>query len=390
MNKVIIIRWCEIHLKGNNRGYFERLLFDNIKKALTGIELKLSKSQARYLIKDYLEEDEEEIMDKLKKVSGVHSISKAIIVPNDLEEISKTCINLTANKCGTFKVETKRADKTFALNSMEVSGEIGHRLLESNDKLKVDLFTPSFIVYIDIRESGETFIYSEVEYAVGGLPVGSSDKGLLLLSGGIDSPVAGQMMAKRGMKVGAIHFHSYPYTSEAAKEKVIDLAKILSNYTLGMDLYIVSFTEIQEEIHKRCPSEYMITIMRRFMMRIAERVAKYHNYKAIITGENLGQVASQTVQSITSTDNVIETLPVFRPLIGFDKLDIIKISKEMGAYETSILPYEDCCTVFLPDHPVIKPKLEKVIEVEEALDVESLVSSALEKIEKVTIEYGRI
>ena len=234
---------------------------------------------------------------------------------------------------------------------------------------------------IDIRENGRTLVYSEVIKGVGGMPVGSSGRGMLLISGGIDSPVAGYMMAKRGMRLDAVHFHSFPYTGEAAKQKVIDLSSIVSGYSAGVNLWVVSFTEIQEAIHEKCPEEMMITMMRRFMMRIAERLARKRGAGAIITGESLGQVASQTVESITSSNSVV-TIPVFRPLIGFDKLDIIAIAEKIGTYETSILPYEDCCTVFLPKYPLIKPRLDRVLIEEAKLDVEGLIERAMSDMEK--------
>jgi thiamine biosynthesis protein ThiI len=240
-------------------------------------------------------------------------------------------------------------------------------------------------VSVDIRENGQTFIFHEIIMCAGGMPVGTSGSGLLLLSGGIDSPVAGYMMAKRGMPITAIHFHSYPYTSEQAKEKVVDLGKIISKYTGHFKLHVVSFTKIQEELHEKCNEEFMITLMRRIMYRIAERLALKLGVQSIVTGENLGQVASQTVESMTVTNNVVKTLPIFRPLISFDKEEITKISKNIGAYETSILPYEDCCTVFLPKHPLIRPKVDKCEREESKLDLEKLIEDAMANIEVIEI-----
>ncbi|MGN1039821.1 MAG: tRNA uracil 4-sulfurtransferase ThiI, partial [Candidatus Fimimonas sp.] len=271
------------------------------------------------------------------------------------------------------------------MRSMDLSAEIGGDVLQSNPHLQVDLHNPQSVINIDIRENGKTFVYSDVIKAVNGLPVGTGGKAIAMLSGGIDSPVAIYMMAKRGMTIRAVHFHSFPYTSMQARQKVLDLAKIVKKYTLRMTVDVVSFTEIQTAIHEKCPEEYMITIMRRFMMRISERIARNNGAGAIITGESLGQVASQTLQSITST-NSVATLPVFRPLIGFDKDDIIAISNQIGTYETSILPYEDCCTIFLPKRPVTKPRLSAVEKVESVLDVETLVENALNSIESITIE----
>lgn len=385
MNKVIIIRYCEIHLKKKNRGYFERMLGENINRALAGLNYKYVKIHARYLIEEFDESDYEEILSRLLKVGGIHSVSPALVLKSDAEEIYNTVLSMCDGKEGTFKVETNRADKTFPVHSVEMSAEAGGRILDAyGDKLKVNLKHPDFIVNIDIRESGETLIYTDVVRGMGGLPVGSAGKGLLLLSGGIDSPVAGYMMAKRGMRVKALHFHSYPYTSDAAKQKVIDLAKIIAPYTAGVDLYTVSVTHIQEAIHRDCPEEAMITILRRFMMRIANLMCEKTGAQAIITGESLGQVASQTVESLT-TSNAVAEYPVLRPLIAFDKLDIISIAEKIGTYETSVLPYEDCCTVFLPRFPLIRPQLEKIEKFESKLDVDGLIAEAMNTIEKIKI-----
>lgn len=385
MNKVIIIRYCEIHLKKKNRGYFERMLGENINRALAGLNYKYVKIHARYLIEEFSENDYDEILSRLLKVGGIHSVSPALVLKSDAEEIYNTVLSMCDGKEGTFKVETNRADKTFPIHSVEMSAEAGGRILDAyGDKLKVNLKHPDFIVNIDIRESGETLIYTDVVRGMGGLPVGSAGKGLLLLSGGIDSPVAGYMMAKRGMRVKALHFHSYPYTSDAAKQKVIDLAKIIAPYTAGVDLYTVSVTHIQEAIHRDCPEEAMITILRRFMMRIANLMCEKTGAQAIITGESLGQVASQTVESLT-TSNAVAKYPVLRPLIAFDKLDIISIAEKIGTYETSVLPYEDCCTVFLPRFPLIRPQLEKIEKFESKLDVDGLIAEAMNTIEKIKI-----
>lgn len=384
MEKAIIIRYCEIHLKGKNRGHFEKLLKENVQKSLKGINHTFTVMHSRYLIENFDESDYEIITEKLCKIAGVHNYSLAYVVPNDFEEILKAAERICEGKKGTFRVTTNRADKTFTPDSMETSMLLGGRLLEKyGNNIKVDVKSPDFTVFVDIREDKKTFVYSETVPCMSGMPVGSAGKGLLLISGGIDSPVAGYMMCKRGMKIECLHFHSFPYTGEAAKEKVKDLTKIVGEYNGGITLHVVSFTHIQEEIHKKCPEEYMITIMRRFMMRIAERLANQRGDQAIITGESLGQVASQTIESITSSNSVV-TMPVLRPLIGFDKLDIIDISKKIEAYETSILPYEDCCTVFLPKFPLIKPNLQKVIYTESKLDVESLIEEAMSNIETYT------
>lgn len=382
--KVLLIRYSEIHLKGNNREFFESALVSNIKTALKGYEYDFARSNARYVILNFHEEQLEEITDVVRNVFGVHSVSVAEEVPSDYDAISKAAISIAPHS-GSFKVNTNRADKRFQMPSMTVSAEVGGDVLEKYPDLTVDLFNPEHVINIDIRENGKTFVYSSVLKAVNGMPVGTGGKAIVLLSGGIDSPVAAYMMAKRGMTLRALHFHSFPYTSAQAKQKVLDLAKIVKKYTLRMTVDVVSFTEIQTEIHEKCPEEYMITIMRRFMMRIAERIAKINGAGAIVTGESLGQVASQTLESITSSNSVV-TIPVFRPLIGFDKDEIIEISQKIGAFETSILPYEDCCTVFLPKKPVTKPRLSAVEKVESALDVDKLVENALNNVETIAIE----
>lgn len=382
--KVIIIRYSEIHLKGNNRDYFESALIANIKQVLEGFEYRFARSNARYVISDFDESNLEQIIDAVKNVFGVHSLSVAEEVPSNVADIKAAAMEYAPTE-GTFKVNTNRADKRFPVHSMNLSADIGGDILEAHPALVVDLFHPQHVVNIDIRENGKTFVYSETIKAVNGMPVGTGGKAMVMLSGGIDSPVAAYMMAKRGMSLRAVHFHSFPYTSLQAKEKVLDLAKLIKKYTLRMTVDVVSFTEIQTAIHEKCPEEYMITIMRRFMMRIAERIARMNGCGAVVTGESLGQVASQTLESITST-NSVANIPVFRPLIGFDKEEIIEIAERIGTFKTSILPYEDCCTIFLPKKPVTKPRLDAVLKVESALDVETLVNNALNNIETIVIE----
>lgn len=382
--KVVLIRYSEIHLKGNNREYFESALISNLKYALRDFQYEFGRSNARYVLRNFDENLLPQIVDAAKSVFGVHSLSIAEEVPSAYEEIKRAAL-AEAPLFGTFKVNTNRADKRFPMRSMELSAEIGGDILEANPSLSVDLHTPQSVVCIDIRENGKTFVYSQTIKAVNGMPVGTGGKAIALLSGGIDSPIAIYMMAKRGMTVRALHFHSFPYTSMQARQKVLDLAKIVKKYTLRMTVDVVSFTEIQTAIHEKCPEEYMITIMRRFMMRIAERVARLNGAGAIVTGESLGQVASQTLESITST-NAVAHLPVFRPLIGFDKDEIIEIAERIGTYETSILPYEDCCTIFLPKRPVTKPRLLAVEKVENVLDIDTLVQNALNSLESIVIE----
>ena len=386
MKQAIIIRYCEIHLKGKNRGYFEKMLKDNIKRSLKEFNFNFTVLHSRYLIEDFDENDYSLITEKLHKIAGIHNYSRAYVVDSNEEDIFLACKTLCEGKKGSFKVETNRADKTFMPNSVEFSRLIGGRLLSTfGINLYVDVKNPSIIVNIDIREDKKTFVYTDVIPCMSGMPVGSAGKGLLLISGGIDSPVAGYLTIKRGMKLDCLHFHSYPYTGQAAKEKVIDLTKKIGEYNGGINLYVASFTRIQEEIHKNCPEEFMITLMRRFMMRIAERLSEKLGAQTIVTGESLGQVASQTIESITSSNSVIEKLPVLRPLIAFDKIDIVEISRKIDTYETSILPYEDCCTVFLPKYPSIKPNLEKVKKAEAKLDVEGLINEVLENIEKISL-----
>ena len=352
MEKVIIIRYAEIHLKGKNRGYFERAFAANMEKSLKGIRHEIRRQSGRYLVEKFDDGEVDKIVKKLTKVFGMHSLSVGYQVNSDMDEIFAAACEVS-DKFGSFKVETHRADKKFPLKSPQISAAIGGRLLDYNKNLKVDVHEPEFVINIDVRENGKTLVFNKFIKCADGMPVGTAGRGLLLLSGGIDSPVAGHMIAKRGMKVDCLHFHSYPYTNMQARQKVIDLAQILSEYTCGIRLSIISVKEIQEEIHKHCNGAYMVTILRRFMMRLAERLAKKDGDQCIITGESLGQVASQTIEGMTSSNSVIESLPVLRPLCGFDKNEIIERSRAMGAYDVSIRPYEDCCTVFLPDYPII-------------------------------------
>ena len=384
MQKVIIIRYAEIHLKGNNRGWFEKVFAVNIEKSLKGLKHELRRQSGRYLVENFNEADTQTVLDRLKKVFGVHSYSLALKVNSNLDEIEEASKKV-CSAYGTFKVETHRADKTFPLNSMQLSAEIGGRLLDANNNIKVDVHNPDFIVSIDLRENGTALVFNENLKGAGGMPVGTSGTGMLLISGGIDSPVAGHMIAKRGMNINCIHLHSYPYTNLQAREKVIELTKRLSEYTCGTNLNIVSVTRIQEEIHKNCNPDYMVTLLRRFMMRIAEKVAISSGAQCLITGESLAQVASQTVEGMTSSNSVVEKLPVLRPLCGFDKDEIIERSRAIGTYEISIEPYEDCCTVFLPKHPVTRPKLCDVLAEESKLDVSKLVDEAVTGLESLKL-----
>ena len=373
--KVIIVRYCEIHLKGKNRGYFEQVFMNNLEKALTGIRHEIRRPSGRYVVENFDAERADEICERIRKVFGVHTLSVGVKVEADLDAIFAQILEISPDE-GTFKIETNRADKHFPLDSMEINRELGGRLLGKKPQLKVDVKTPQTVLHVDIRENGTALVFEGIVKGAGGMPVGTAGKGMLLLSGGIDSPVAGYMIAKRGMRLEGLHFHSYPYTTMQAREKVEELARILSGYTGGMTLHIVSVTHIQEEIHKKCPEEMMITLLRRFMMRIAERLSKETGAQCIVTGESLGQVASQTIEGMTSSNDVVKDMPVLRPLIGFDKTEIIEKARMIGTYETSVLPYEDCCTVFLPKHPLIKPDLQKVRKAEAVLDVEGLIEEA--------------
>lgn len=383
LEKVIIVRYAEIHLKGKNRGYFERVFTVNLEKALKGLRHELRRTSGRYLVAAFDERDADEICARISRVFGVHSYSVGYRVPNDLEHLFAAA-KVICPQDGTFKVDTHRADKKYPLTSPELNAEIGARLLAEYPGLKADIRSPQSTVCLDIREDGSALVFGSFEEGVGGMPVGTSSKGLLLISGGIDSPVAGYMMAKRGMDVNFLHFHSYPYTNEQAKDKVVELARILSRYTGGEEVSTVKVTHIQEEIHKKCAAELNVTLLRRFMFRIAERVAQMRGAKCLITGESLGQVASQTIEGITSS-NAVVMLPVLRPLIGFDKEEIIVRAKKIGTFETSVLPYEDCCTVFLPEFPAIKPKLSYIEEEEKKLDIEALVQEAIGTLERIPL-----
>lgn len=380
--KVIIVRYCEIHLKGKNRGYFEQVFMNNLERSLVGIRHEIRRPSGRYVVENFDAGMTDEIVARLSKVFGVHTLSVGTKVPSDMDAIFEEILRISPNG-GTFKIVTNRADKHFPLDSMQVNAEIGGRLLAKKPDLRVDVHEPETILHIDIRENGTALVFEGIVKGAGGMPVGTAGRGMLLLSGGIDSPVAGYMIAKRGMKLECLHFHSYPYTNMQAREKVEELARIFAGYTGGLNLHVVSVTHIQEEIHKKCPEEMMITLLRRFMMRIAERLCKETGAQCIVTGESLGQVASQTIEGMTSSNAVIEGVPVLRPLVGFDKTEIIERARAIGTYETSVLPYEDCCTVFLPKHPLIRPDLKKVENAESALDVEALVNEALSSAEKV-------
>jgi thiamine biosynthesis protein ThiI len=389
MKKVVLIRYGEILLKGLNRPVFERKLIDNIKRAVHHLgKVRVYKSQARIYLEPLVEDYPfDEALSLLTKVFGIVSVSPVWKIETDYEVIKEQTVVMLKDLLSrkgykTFKVESKRGDKSFPMNSPEISRELGGHILENFPELRVDVKNPEFIFYVEVREF--TYIYSEIIPAACGMPTGTNGKAMLLLSGGIDSPVAGWMIAKRGVEIEAVHFYSYPYTSERAKEKVIELAKILSTYCNKIKLHVVPFTDIQLEINEKCPQDQLTIIMRRVMMTIAERIAEKVGALALVTGESVGQVASQTIQSLYVTNSVVK-MPVFRPLIGMDKNEVIDIARKIGTFETSILPYEDCCTVFVAKHPNTRPVLEKIVMSEKNADLEDLVNKAIENTEVITL-----
>ena len=390
MERVISVSFGEIALKGGNRGYFESQLIKKIRLVLKEFEIKsIYKDQGKIYI-EAEDKDTDAIISKVKNVFGIIYISPCYRIKKDIESIENAAVSLIKEKMSSmekkdisFKVEGKRADKNFPMKSPDIAREVGGYILNNVDDLKVDVHNPDITLRVDIRSNA--YVFTDRYSGKGGLPIGTNGKGMLLLSGGIDSPVAGFMMAKRGVELSAIHFHSYPFTSERAEEKVKALAEILQTYCGKINVYKVNLLNIQKEIRQKCPEDEMTIISRRFMMKISEYISKEKGINVLITGESLGQVASQTIDGLTVTNASVE-IPVFRPLIGMDKTDIIDIAKEIGTFETSILPYEDCCTVFLPKHPVTRPKLSDIQKSEEALDVEKLIKEAVEKIEVMEIE----
>ncbi len=369
MEKIIIIKYGELTTKKDNINFFINALRDNIKKSLKDIDNKIIYDHSRMFIET---SDYENVLNILKKTFGIHEINIGYkLKTNSLEEINAELLNLLKDKeFKTFKVTTKRSDKSYPINSMEISRKVGGTILKNISNIEVDVHNPNLEINIEIRKN-EAYIYFEKIKGIGGYPVGTLGKGLLMLSGGIDSPVAGYLAMKRGIKLECIYFDSPPHTSKEALNKVKELASILSTYQNDIKLHIIHFTEIQEQIYKNCPKEYMITIMRRQMYRIAELLARRENCKCIINGESIGQVASQTLTSISTINEVITT-PVIRPVCCLDKLEIIDIAKKIDTYETSILPYEDCCTIFVPEHPVINPERKLARTYEEAFDFRTL------------------
>jgi len=381
MRRVLLARFGEVHLKGNNRPYFLRALVDNVRKAVEDIGGHVWMAESRIYVANATDMDE--CAERVRKVFGIYSVSPAIEMEKDLDAICRQAAEMMKGMRGSFKVLCKRSDKKFPLNSQELAAKVGESILAANDKLVVDVHNPEIRMKVDIRD--HAYLCNTETMAVGGLPMGTSGRAMLLLSGGIDSPVAGYQIMRRGVHVQSVHFASPPYTSERAKEKVLTLAKKVGEYEYGMRVHIVPFTKIQMEIHEKCEEGLGTVIMRRFMMRIADRLARENNCQALITGESVGQVASQTLEALACTD-ACATMPVFRPLIGMDKLPIIRVAESIDTYETSILPYEDCCTVFTPRHPVTKPKLDKVEREEKRLDIEGLIEEAIRDTEVVFLK----
>ena len=377
-----IVRCGEIALKGMNKPYFERVLLERIRRNLKKYDgVEANRREGLIFVKAPARYDADEGIQDISRVFGVASVSHAAEVASDLDVIYEAAGEYMADlmksrNIATFKVEAKRADKSFPVESPEISKRVGGAVLKRCKVLKVDVHQPDCVLYVNVRH-GYTYIYADKIKGFGGLPLGTNGKGMVLLSGGIDSPVAAWMMAKRGMVIEAVHFHSYPYTSERAQEKVFDLTRILASYCGRIKVHCVNLLGIQEAIGENCPEDEMTILSRRFMMMIAERIARDNGCDMLITGENIGQVASQTAQGLVVTDNAV-SMPVMRPLIAMDKVDIMDLAQKVGTYETSIQPFEDCCTVFLPKHPVTKPRLENILKSESVLDKEALIAAALE------------
>ncbi len=387
--EILLCKYGEIVLKGANRKYFEDMLCREMKKRAAAYgSFDIYRAQSTIYIEpkdDFADIDG--MFESACKVFGIVVVSRAAVCQKNMEDIAKTVreyIPAFLEGKHTFKVEAKRSDKSFPLDSMEISREIGGVVLECMPKIRVDVHNPDVVLKVEIREFG-AYVSAGAFKGAGGMPVGTNGRGLLLLSGGIDSPVAGYMMAKRGVKIEALHFESFPYTSERAREKVLSLAEVLAEYAGEVRVHIISLTHIQEELVKHCEEDYFTLLLRRYMMHLAERVAKYKGCTALITGESLGQVASQTMQALGVTDAAVD-MPVFRPCIGMDKEEIVTVSRKMGAFDISIQPYEDCCTVFTPKHPKTKPELSKVIDEENKLDFKALADEAFETLYTVTIE----
>ncbi|MBQ3292147.1 MAG: tRNA 4-thiouridine(8) synthase ThiI [Mogibacterium sp.] len=389
MKKLYIVRCGEVALKGMNKPYFERILLERVRKAIECFE----DSEAKWIdglmfvrVPDTVPEDD--VIAKCVRVFGVASVSPAVEAPKDIDEIGRIASEfmqkiIDEEGIRTFKVKGKRADKSFAVQSPEIGRIVGAIILKTCKVLSVNVHNPEVTLTVDVRREG-AYIFRDKIKGFGGLPLGTNGKGLILMSGGIDSPVAAFMMAKRGMSIEAVHYHSYPYTSPRAQKKVEELVKVLAGYMGTIRMHVINLLPIQEQIVQNCPEDETTLLVRRFMMRIAEQIAIKNHNMMLITGEDLGQVASQTAEALVVTDAVVK-MPVMRPLIAMDKVDIMDKAREIGTYDISIQPYEDCCTVFLPKHPVTKPKLERIEQSESALDVEALVNAAVASEEIIEI-----
>ena len=381
MREVLLVRYGEVFLKGQNRPFFLRKLVDHVKAAVQEVHGHVWLSEGCIYVSDYTDQDE--AIRRVSRVFGVHSVSPAIEMEKDsFEAICAQAAKMMEKKTGTFKVLAKRSDKQYPMDSPTIMREAGGYILDHVPQLSVDVNNPDHEITIEIRKLA--YLSVDRTMAVSGMPMGTNGKACLLLSGGIDSPVAGFMIAKRGVELCCVHYHSFPYTSERAKEKVLELARILSEYCGKMRVYIVPFTEIQMQIHEKCPENFTTLIMRRYMMRIAEILARKDGAQALITGESIGQVASQTMEALGCTDEVV-SMPVFRPCVGMDKSEIIERAERIGTMETSSLPYEDCCTVFTPKHPATHPRKELVRRAEEKLDSQALIDAAIEGTEIVEV-----
>lgn len=374
MREVLQVRFGEIFLKGLNRPRFLHMLVERVRNAVEGVGGHVWLSDSRVYVSEV--SDMDEAIRRVCKVFGVHSVCRSVeMEKDDFGAICEKALELMRPYSGSFRVSARRSDKRYFMDSPAMNAAIGEYIIDRLPALHVELREPQTVLSVEIRN--KAYLYTQAIPAVGGMPVGTNGRATLLLSGGIDSPVAGWMVAKRGVSVSAVHFYSFPYTSERAREKVLDLARILSESLCGIRVHVVPFTEIQTQIHEKCHPDYTTIIMRRYMMRLACEIARRERAQALVTGESIGQVASQTMQAIECTD-MIADMPVFRPLIGFDKQDIISIAKKIDTYETSSLPYEDCCTVFTPRHPATKPKLDIILDGESKLDTDALVKAALD------------
>ena len=392
MFRMFLIKYAEIGVKGKNRYLFEDALIAQIKRTLSRVEGRFSvtKESGRIYVEAVTEFDYDETVAALKTVFGIVGICPVVLLQdNGYEQLSKDVVDymdkMYPDKKRTFKVQVRRARKNYPMDSMELARELGSDILDAYPEFSVDVHHPQILLQVEIRQN--IYVYSEIIPGPGGMPLGTNGKAMLLLSGGIDSPVAGYMIAKRGVVIDAVYFHAPPYTSERAKQKVVDLAKLVSRYSGPMRLHIVNFTDIQLYIYDKCPHDELTIIMRRYMMKIAEEIARKEGAVALITGESIGQVASQTVQSLTVTNEVC-TMPVFRPVIGFDKQEIVDIALKIDTYETSIQPYEDCCTIFVAKHPVTKPNLQAIRRSEENLaeKIDEMLKEAVDTAEVVEID----